>query len=100
LLRIHEMLIVSALEYSSIAYGSTTNTQLNRLESVKNKGLRIALGALCVCKTLNILCESGFKNLTERRRKKVINTALHVVECVKNPINKWFEDLRQICPQT
>jgi hypothetical protein len=48
LLRIHEMLIVLALEYSSTAYGSTTNAQLNVLESVHNKGLRIALGALGV----------------------------------------------------
>jgi hypothetical protein len=32
LLRIHEMFILSALEYGSIAYGSATDGQLKRLE--------------------------------------------------------------------
>jgi hypothetical protein len=36
LLRIDEMFILSALEYGSIAYGSSTDGQLKRLEPIHN----------------------------------------------------------------
>jgi hypothetical protein len=68
LLRIHEMLILSAL----LAYGSPTGEQLKRLESKHNRELRIALGTFCVCKTTNILCESGYDNCVSRVMMKKI----------------------------
>jgi hypothetical protein len=68
LLRVHEMMVLSALEYSSTVYESASNAQLKRLEPVQNKGLRIALGAFCVCRTENIMCESRFESLAERRK--------------------------------
>jgi hypothetical protein len=68
LLRVHEMMVLSALEY-----GSASNAQLKRLEPVHNKGLRIALGAFCVCRTENIMHESRFESLAERRKRKIIN---------------------------
>jgi hypothetical protein len=55
------------------AYGSAREAQLRRLEPMHNNGLRIAIGACCVCKTETILCVSGFENLAERRRRKFIN---------------------------
>jgi hypothetical protein len=66
LLRLHEMMVLSALEYGSAAYGSASNAQLKRLQPVHNKGLRIALGAFCVCRIENIMCESGFESLDSR----------------------------------
>jgi hypothetical protein len=69
LLRMHEMMGLSALEYGSAAYGWASNTQLKRLEPVHNKGLRIALGAFCVWRTENIMCEYGSESLAERRKK-------------------------------
>jgi hypothetical protein len=60
LLRVHEMIILSALDLYT---------------TVHNKGLRIAIGAFCECRTENILCESGFESLAERRKRKTINTA-------------------------
>jgi hypothetical protein len=40
LLRVHEMLVLPALEYGSAAYGSANNAQLKRPEPVHNKGLK------------------------------------------------------------
>jgi hypothetical protein len=80
LLRVHEMMVLSAVEFSSAAYGSARDRQLKRLEPVYNKGLRIAIGAFSVCRTVNILCESDFESLAERTRRKTINTAIYVVE--------------------
>jgi hypothetical protein len=59
---------------------------------INNRGLRIALGAFCVCKTTNILCESDYENLTESRRRKLTNIALHVSENENHPVNKLLRD--------
>jgi hypothetical protein len=50
------MMILSALEYGG---------ELKILEEIHNKGLLVALGAFCICRTENILCESGFEDLIE-----------------------------------
>jgi hypothetical protein len=42
------------------------------LVAIHNKVLRIALGAFFICRTENILCESGFEDLMERRKVKII----------------------------
>jgi hypothetical protein len=84
LLQIHEMFILSALDHGSIGYGSIQWSQYTRL--------RIALGIFCVCKTTNILYESGYENLTERRRRKLTNTALLVAEKENHPVNKLLID--------
>jgi hypothetical protein len=65
---------------------------LKRLEPIHKKGLRIALRAFCVCKTTNILCESGYANLDERRRRKLTNIALHVADNENHPVNKLLRD--------
>jgi hypothetical protein len=52
----------------------------------------IALGAFCVCKITNILCESGYVNLDESRRRKLTNIALHVAENENHPVNKLLRD--------
>jgi hypothetical protein len=56
------MMVLSALEFGSAAYGSARDRQLKRLEPVHNKGLRIAIEAFCVCRAENILCELGFES--------------------------------------
>jgi hypothetical protein len=63
-----------------------------RLEPVHNKGQRIVIEAFCVGRTENILCESGFESLAERRRRKYINTAIHVVANESHPVNEWFRE--------
>jgi hypothetical protein len=85
LLRVHEMIILSAVDFGSAAYGSARDGQLKRLA-------KIAIRALCVCRTENILCESGFESLPERRRRKTIHTAIHVVENESHPLNEWFSE--------
>jgi hypothetical protein len=92
MLRVQEMMVLSALEYGSAAYRSASNAQLKRLEPVHNKGLRIVLGAFCVCRTENIMCESGFESLAERRKRKIIITEIHVAENSSHPVNRWFKE--------
>jgi hypothetical protein len=37
------------------------------------------------------MCESGFESLAERRKRKIINTAIHVAENSSHPVNRWFK---------
>jgi hypothetical protein len=64
------------------------------LEAIHNKGLRIALEAFCICATKNIMCESGFKDLIERRKRKIIEMVLHVAEDAEHPMNQHLENRR------
>jgi hypothetical protein len=43
LLRVHKMLVLSAVKFRSAAYGLARKTQLKKLDPIDNKGLRIAL---------------------------------------------------------
>jgi hypothetical protein len=62
------------------------------IEAAGARELRIALGAFCVCKTTNILCESGYENFTERRKRKLTKLALHIAENENHPVNKLLRD--------
>jgi hypothetical protein len=87
LLRVHEMMVWSALEYGSAVSGSAINAQLKRLEPVHNK----ELSAFWVCRTKNIMCESRFESLVERRKRKFINKATHVAEKSSHPVNRNYQ---------
>jgi hypothetical protein len=38
------------------------------------------------------MCESGFESLTEGRKRKIINTAIHVAKNSSHPVNRWFKE--------
>jgi hypothetical protein len=52
------------------------NAQLKRLETINNKGLRIAIGALCINKPENLLCKAGMLDLNHWRMIKAAITAV------------------------
>jgi hypothetical protein len=83
---------LSALEFGSAAYRFASDGQIKRHQPVHHKGLSIAIGEFCVCRTEKILCESGFESLAERRRRKTINTAIHIVENESHPVNEWLRE--------
>jgi hypothetical protein len=63
--------------------GSTT---LKTIEATKNKGIRIALGAFCVCKTKNILEEAGHTSVAQLRKMSTIKTAIHISAKPTHPL--------------
>jgi hypothetical protein len=84
--------IESARDDGSLGSGSARDEQLKRLEPIHNKSLRIAIDVFCVCRTDNILCELVLESLAERRRRKTINTAIHVVANESHPVNEWIRE--------
>jgi hypothetical protein len=73
LLKVHQMIVLSALRYRKEAYRSATEAVLTKLELTHNRGIRLALGAFAVSRTENVLCEAGMTfaptcpNLMNRR---------------------------------
>ena len=59
LVLLYKSLILSKINYGSIAYSSASTALLNKLQTVQNKALKIATGALRNTKTNNLLIESA-----------------------------------------
>lgn len=87
LLQVHQMKILSGLEYGSHAYGSATSTDLKRLNTVNNEGIRIAIGAFRTTREADLLAESGILPLDLRRQKKKINLALKIATNPNHPLH-------------
>jgi hypothetical protein len=72
--RIHQMLIMSTLEYGSSAYSSARLRSLKKLDAVHHNGIRIALEAFRSISIENIMCETGF--LSHRRGRQIATIRL------------------------
>jgi hypothetical protein len=72
------MFVLSLLEYGCNVYGAARHAQLKRLEPIHNQGLRCAIGAFCINKIENLLCEGGWSNLNHRRMIKAAITAIRL----------------------
>jgi hypothetical protein len=77
-LRVHKILVLSAVEFGSAAYGSARKTQLKKLDLQHYKGLRVAMGAFCINRTQNLLIEAGGSTLQQRREIKTANMAVKI----------------------
>jgi hypothetical protein len=81
------MLVLSAVEFESAAYESSTKTQLKKLDHIHKKGLRIAVEAFCINRAQNLLIEAGESTLQQRREIKTANMAAKITPKPEHPIN-------------
>jgi hypothetical protein len=96
LLKIHEMMILSTIQYGDSAYGSASNSTLEILDLVHHKGVRAALGSFCISPNENILCEAGMETLSERRSMKLLKTAIRLAAKLDHPISSSLHDINII----
>ena len=69
LLRLHNSLILSKLDYGCQAYASASERTLNKLNSIHNEGLRISTGVFKSSPVISLYAETGFCSLKTRRSK-------------------------------
>jgi hypothetical protein len=87
--KVHKMLVLSAVEFGSVAYVPARETQLKKLDSIHNKGLRIALGAFwCINRTQNLLIKAGDSTLQQRWEIKTANKAVKITTKPEHTINR------------
>jgi ribonuclease HI len=70
--------VLATIRYAEEIYGSAKNCDLMKIEATHNKGIRAALGAFCVTKTIKLLEESGLTTLEEMRKQSSIRTAIKI----------------------
>ena len=71
LLRLHNKLVLSKLDYGCQIYGSASKSYLDKLDAVHHAGLRISIGAFKSTPVMSRYSESGFFSLEYRRSRYV-----------------------------
>ena len=85
LLMLYRAIVRSKLDYGGIVYGTASNTNLRRLDSIHNSGLRLALGAFFTSLISSLYTEANETPLEERRLKLSMHYYLKTRACVDNP---------------
>ena len=73
LLKLHETLVLSKLEYGCEVYASATPSRLRMLDSIHHAGVRLATGAFKSSPIPSLLVDAGFLPLEERRKKQILS---------------------------
>lgn len=95
LLRIHNIIILSVIDYSSFIIDSICETDLKKLDTVHNAGLRIALGAFKSSPIKSLEIESGMYSLKYRRLKQLLTYSLKSL-ALDNEFSKNLNNLQKI----
>jgi hypothetical protein len=92
LLRIHQIIVLSTLRYEedAYAYGSASCAVLRQLDAVHHKGVRLALDTFVICRTKNLLCETGLAKLDEIRKLNNTKLAIRILTNTGHPIRPYF----------
>ena len=85
LLILHQAIVRSKLDYGYIVYGTTSNTELQQLDSIHNSGLRLELGAFCTSSMTSLNTEANEAPLKEHRLNLSMHYYLKIWACIYNP---------------
>lgn len=86
MLRLHNVLVLSILDYGSQIYSSAKDNQLKILDSIHNAGIRLCTGAFRTSPTESLIVESGQIPLSLRRDKQNVCYGLKVLSMKDHPI--------------
>jgi hypothetical protein len=65
------------------------------MEPIHNQGLLIAIGAFCINKTENVLCEAGMSDLNHRKMIKAAITAVRISSRPEHPMRTTQTDTEE-----
>ena len=85
LLMLYRAIVRSKLDYGCIVYGTASNTNLRQLDSIRNSGLRLALGAFCTSPVSSLYTEANEAPLEEHRLKLSMHYYVKTRACIDNP---------------
>jgi hypothetical protein len=95
LIRMHQMIVISSLEYGCNVSGAARNEQLKKLKPIHNQGLRIAIGAFCINKTENLLGEAAMMALNHRRMINAAFKTVRISSRPEHPMRKTLTDTEE-----
>ena len=96
LMRLYRSLIRSKLDYGCVVYGSARKSYLRKLDTIRNQGLRLALGAFKTSPINSLYVEAYEPSLNLRRKKLGMQYYLKLKSNPDNPNHAVvFEPLYQ-----
>lgn len=90
LLRLHQVLILSVINYGCPAYSSATRSALKSLNSIHNAGMRISLGAFKTTSIEYMENESGMEDLEGQRDKRTLCLAAKILALPRHPLYPYL----------
>lgn len=95
LLRIHQAMILSVIEYGSVAYSSGNKTTLKQLNPIYNESMRTALGAFRSSALEYLENESGLEDLERRRDRRTMNLGATILAMANHPLQESMKERRE-----
>ena len=96
LLRSHNTLVLSKLDYGCQVYGSASKSFLDKLDAVHHAGLRISIGDFKSTPVISLYSESGFYSLEYRRSKRGICYFMRVSTKYSNYLERNVKNLNSV----
>ena len=90
-LMLYQAIVRSKLDYGCIVYGTTSNTNLRQLDSIRNSGLRLALRAFCTSPISSVYTEANETPLEWCWLKLSMHYYLKTCACSDNPAHALHE---------
>jgi ribonuclease HI len=91
LLMLLQTTVLSTLEYGSIVYGDACKSELAKLNTIYNNGIRIATGAFRTSPVQSLLIEAGLLPLELRRDQQLLNLGNKIRTTVDHPMFNDFQ---------
>jgi ribonuclease HI len=94
MLKIHNTLVLSRIEYGSELYGAASESILKTLDPVHYSGIREALGAFCTSPRESLLAEAAVPDLSIRRNTRVLRVGGRALQSGRTPMEEVAMSLR------
>lgn len=91
LYKVYNNIILSRIDYGSVAYNSANKTTLNKLEVIQNACLRMITGAFRSSPVDSILSISGYTTLNERRKLTTLIYTCRIMNRKYHPLHIKFD---------
>ena len=96
LLRLHNTLVLSKLDYGCQIYGSASKSYLDKLDAVHHAGLRVSIGAFKSTPVMSLYSESGFYSLDYRRSKICMRYFMRISTKYSNYLERNVNNLNSL----
>lgn len=96
MLRLHQTMILSVIDYGSQLYSSANLSTLKILDPIHNSGIRFSIGAFKTSPINSIVLDSGLLPLHLRRDKQCLNYAMKILSFTNHSLNKFLLDNSQL----
>ena len=95
LLMLYRAIVRSKFDYGCIVYGTASSSNLRQLDSTRNSGLRLALGAFYTSTVSSLYTEANEDPLEKHRLNLSMHYYLKTSACIDNPAHHVLHEFNR-----